>query len=147
MKQILITFFCLFYICTNAQTVTKVLDGDTIIVENLTVRILKIDSPEKNQTYGKESKAYLSRLILFKKVKVVYSKLDKYGRTLADVYINGRSVAEIMIESGNAWHYSYFDSSFILAQKQITARRNKLGLWKYKAINPYNFRKNGIYKR
>ena len=139
--------FCLICFCGFSQTVTKVLDGDTIIVDNLTVRILKIDSPEKNQTYGKESKDYLSRLILFKKVKVVSSKIDKYGRTLADVCINGRSVAEIMIESGNAWHYSYFDSSFILAQKQITARKNKLGLWKYKAINPYNFRKNGIYKR
>ena len=139
MKQFFIIF--LFYFCGFSQTVTKVLDGDTIIVENVTVRILKIDAPELNQTYGKQSKKYLSKIILYKKVRLVADKLDKYGRTLADVYINGRSVAEIMIESGNAWHYSYFDSSFILAQKEKTARKNKLGLWKYNAINPYNFRK------
>lgn len=141
----ILILFCLFYFCGFSQTVTKVLDGDTIIINSKQViRIKAIDSPELSQTYGKQSKKYLERIILRKKVRLVIEKLDKYGRTLADVYINGRSVAEIMIESGNAWHYSYFDSSFILAQKEKTARKNKLGLWKYKAINPYNFRKQKL---
>jgi endonuclease YncB( thermonuclease family) len=143
--RFLIVLFCLIYFCGNSQTITKVIDGDTYIIDyKQRIRLASCDSPELNQSFGREAKKYVERLILYKKVGLKIIKTDKYGRSIAKVYINGRSLSEILIENGIAWHYSYFDSSFYLAQKEKTARKNKLGLWKYlNPINPYKFRKYG----
>jgi len=143
MSKFLTVLFCLFYFCGNSQTITKVIDGDTYIIDyKQRIRLYAVDSPEATQTYGREAKKYVEKLLLHKKVRLATIKTDKYGRTIAKVYINGKDLSEILIENGIAWHYSYFDSSFILAQKEETARKNKLGFWKYpNPINPYKFRK------
>ena len=71
--------------------VTKVCDGDTIHVVTdgnvkFKVRLDRIDAPEKDQPYGKESTAYLTSLIRGKTVRVEWQKKDQYGRVLGIVY-------------------------------------------------------------
>ena len=70
---------------------TKVSDGDTIHVVTdgnvkFKVRLDRIDAPEKDQPYGKESTAYLTSLIRGKTVRVEWQKKDQYGRVLGIVY-------------------------------------------------------------
>ena len=141
--------------------VTKVSDGDTIHVVTdgnvkFKVRLDRIDAPESDQPYGKESTAYLSSLIRGKTVRVEWVKKDQYGRVLGIVYLdkieqsnnpNNRTIRQdvnlTMVATGNAWHYSYFDKTAEYASAEAEARQNRRGLWSAdeKPVNPYEWRK------
>lgn len=80
-------------------TVTKIVDGDTIVVERdsqeTRVRLLNIDAPEQGECLHDEAAARLSELIPpGTRVTLEYDKerQDRYGRDLAgvftDVFIN-----------------------------------------------------------
>ena len=140
-------------------TVTKIVDGDTIYVNQngntLKVRLIGIDTPESRYnskaerdsdrsgedikailTQGKWATAYL-KSILRKgdTVTLEYDlqQYDKYGRTLAYVYLSdGRFLNNLMISSGyaspltiapNIKYKDLFLKSFEIA------RENKIGLW------------------
>lgn len=83
----------------NTVTVTKIVDGDTIVVERdsqeTRVRLLNIDAPEQGECLHDEATARLSELIPpGTRVTLEYDKerQDRYGRDLAgvftDVFIN-----------------------------------------------------------
>lgn len=148
----------LFVLNSQAATlegkVSKVSDGDTLWVnvqlENGVrvgerrekIRLDRIDAPESDQEYGKESAAYLRELILGRDVKVEYEKRDRYGRVVGLVYLGGKDVNLEMVATGNAWHYAYFDKTLAYAEAQKSAREGRLGLWKYpNPVNPREWRK------
>ena len=61
--------------------VSKVIDGDTITLENgEKVRLIGIDTPERGQCYYKEAKLRLTELVLNKKVELEkdITNRDKY---------------------------------------------------------------------
>jgi len=77
------------------NTVVNVIDGDTFEIYNSsgdieTIRLLCVDTPEKNQTGYEEATTYLESLILDKEVILSSSITDKdvYGRSLRYVYVN-----------------------------------------------------------
>ena len=127
---------------------TKASDGDTIHVvtdgnEKFKVRLDRIDAPEKDQPYGKESTAYLSSLIRGKTVRVEWVKKDQYGRVLGIVFLDKTDINLKMVETGNAHHYSYFDKTPAYSAAESAAKEKKLGLWAAdNPINPYEWRKN-----
>ena len=127
---------------------TKVSDGDTIHVvtdgnEKFKVRLDRIDAPEKDQPYGKESTAYLSSLIRGKTVRVEWVKKDQYGRALGIVFLDKTDVNLKMVETGNAHHYSYFDKTPAYSAAESAAKEKKLGLWASEnVVSPYEWRKN-----
>ncbi|WP_164553381.1 thermonuclease family protein [Brevibacillus marinus] len=95
--------------------VTKVVDGDTIKVQlngrEETVRLLLIDTPETNhprhgeQPFGPEAKAFVTEILRDKTVQLeqdVTNGPDKYGRLLYYVYVDGKSVQEMLLEKGLA---------------------------------------------
>ena len=136
----------------SAEIIGKVVgvsDGDTITVlddmdqGNFRIRLDKIDAPEKKQAFGNKAKQYLSSLIFGKKVSIRYKSIDRYGRILGVVFLDGAEINLQMVQNGYAWHYSYFDKTpaYIEAEKQ--ARAEKKGLWQDpNPINPYQFRKS-----
>lgn len=127
---------------------TKVIDGDTIHVVTggnvrFKVRLERIDAPEKDQPYGKEATDYLVKLIKGKTVRVEWVKKDQYGRVLGIVYLDKTDINLKMVETGNAWHYSYFDKTPAYIAAESSAKEMKLGLWAAEnPINPYDWRKN-----
>jgi endonuclease YncB( thermonuclease family) len=103
--------------------VIKVYDGDTFtIISKLpyqdspiyrfSVRLNGIDSPEIKGKTGNEkelarkSRDALSGLIMGKIVTLKNTSLEKYGRVLADVYINDLCINEWMIENNYAIKYN-----------------------------------------
>ena len=136
----------------SAEIIGKVVgvsDGDTITVlddmdqGNFRIRLDKIDAPEKKQAFGNKAKQYLSSLIFGKKVSIRYKSIDRYGRILGVVFLDGKEINLLMVQSGYAWHYSCYDKTpaYIEAEKQ--ARAEKKGLWQDpNPINPYQFRKS-----
>lgn len=128
--------------------VTKVIDGDTFWVDNGTskgikIRLTGIDAPESQKRwkseegyYGKESKAYLTKLLKDKKVRLEtdVDSLDRFGRTLSYVYLEDDTfVNAVLIKEGYAVlmtvspNVRYADLFYKL---QVQARENNRGLWK-----------------
>jgi len=66
-RIILILFFLVF--CGNFIFSQKafIIDGDTMIIDNLKVRIQGIDSPELSQKFGKEAKIVVPEPIVLSK--------------------------------------------------------------------------------
>ncbi len=89
--------------------VDRVIDGDTIVVGDESVRLLGINSPEKGEDYYEEAKRFLENKILNKSVKLKFlgDKYDKYGRLLAYIYFDGENINVKLVEEGFANYYFY----------------------------------------
>ncbi len=71
--------------------VTRIIDGDTFeISTGEKIRLICINTPEKNEIGFQEAKDFLSNLILNKTVVLEkdITNRDKYGRLLRYVYVN-----------------------------------------------------------
>ena len=103
-------------------TVIKVYDGDTIKIANklpyeasplyrFSVRINGIDCPEMRTSNETEkqcaqlAKEFLIKLIMNKYIYLENIDIDKYGRILADVIIEGRNLSELLLKERLAVHY------------------------------------------
>lgn len=85
--------------------VTKVLDGDTVIVEGGShVRLLGIDADEKGYPCYKQAKSYLEDLVLNKEVRLEKDQtdVDQYDRCLRYLFLDGNNVNLQLVEQGLA---------------------------------------------
>jgi len=97
----------------SASPPVTVVDGDTIWVGEEKVRIVGLDAPETYQARCDEERALGQRATGYLRVLVQRGRVtikrqdrpDRYGRTLARVYIDGRDVADIMVREGLAVRY------------------------------------------
>ncbi len=133
--------------------VTRVLDGDTVVVENWEqrVRLANIDAPEMSHGYAKPGQPYsvqstkwLERELQGKVVKVKCVDQDRYGRKVCDFFREGQHVNKELVRAGLAWANTaqarYLrDRSVLDAQQE--ARASRRGLWsEAKPIEPWNWR-------
>ena len=162
LKSLLVVLACLF--CCGCQPnynyedilVTKVIDGDTIVLSGgQSLRLIGIDTPETRinkriywqaqrsqkdvqaiMSLGKKAGSFTRSLVERQRVRVEFDveKYDKYNRLLGYVYLkDGSFVNAKIIEAGYANLLSippnvkYADLFLRLYQQ---ARENNRGLWK-----------------
>src|SRR3989344_5272799 len=139
----------------NTYPVLKVIDGDTISImkdgKAVTLRLIGLDTPETVdprkpvQCFGKAASDKAKELLAGKTVRLEFDSsqglLDKYGRTLAYVFLtdpstplgaSGTSFNEYMISAGYGHEYTYnlpykYQREFKAAEAR--AREEKKGLW------------------
>ncbi|VEF47441.1 SPbeta phage DNA nuclease, lipoprotein [Bacillus freudenreichii] len=127
-------------------TLVKTIDGDTIKViyngKEQNVRYLLIDTPETNhprlgkQPFGEEAKERNRQLLNSGDLTLEFDigeRVDKYGRLLAYVYVDGKSVQETLLEEGlarvayvyppNTRHLSPYEKA------QERAKAKAIGIW------------------
>lgn len=151
MTVIFISIFFIFFLAFNIYaaevSVINVHDGDTVTLKSkngrkIKIRLFGIDAPELAQNYGEASRRHLFALIKDKKISYKTEYKDTYGRTVAELFADNRSVNVAMVENGYAWHYKHFSKSQKLAKAELTARKNHYGLWKdANPTPPWDFRK------
>ena len=80
------------------ETVTRVIDGDTFRTTSRkhSVRLANVDAPEKGSKGGAKATKQLKSLIQGQKVEVNTVARDVYGRAVAKVKVNGKSVNKAM---------------------------------------------------
>lgn len=121
--------------------VTRVLDGDTIVLDNgETVRLIGVDAPEIHhpeipvQRFGEEATEFLKRFAEGFECTLEYEPnniRDQYGRLLAYVFVGDRLVNVEIIRRGYAYAYTRFpfrrQAEFVALERE--AREHQYGLW------------------
>ncbi|WP_157753567.1 thermonuclease family protein [Ghiorsea bivora] len=137
-------------------TVDRVVDGDTFkTIQGEKIRLLGINTPEiqhdtsSAQPFGQQAKNALITLIAGKQVRLTFDKekKDKYGRTLAHVYLrNGLWVNAALVEQGLAHVYTFAPNISAakkllrIEQKAIAAKRKMWGHKRWRVITPKQLR-------
>jgi micrococcal nuclease len=86
------------------------IDGDTLRCEgNLRLRLNGIDAPELSEYGGYNSKQRLSFLIRGAKLRWIPLKKDRYGRTVAQVYLNNIDLSCFQLTAGRARYIKEWD--------------------------------------
>lgn len=151
-------FFCVFLLLlltvpnlSSAWSgkVVGVADGDTITVlrdkEQVRIRLYGIDRPERGQAFGKRAKQFTSDMVMGKTVRIEPIDVDRYGRTVALVFLFRDLVNAELVYAGYAWVYTrYCKESFCGWWKQLEreAREAMRGLWRDpNPVPPWEFRR------
>lgn len=102
---------------TYTARVLRVIDGDTYDVEidvgfrmvtRLPLRLAHVDAPEHNTTAGQGVIAFVTAFLgpLPRPVLVrTYKPTDKYGRYLADVFVDGADLGATLLTTDRAKAY------------------------------------------
>jgi endonuclease YncB( thermonuclease family) len=114
--------------------ISRIVDGDTLELltksgETVSIRLAQIDAPEKAQPYGARSSEALSQLALGKRARVEVVDLDRYGRTVGEIYLGPLHVNVEMVRQGHAWAYTRYVESLSIIEFEDEARREERGLW------------------
>lgn len=101
--------------------INRVIDGDTVAATvdclfdvkiNMTLRLFGIDTPEltskvaTERATAKAAKARLIELVEGKTINILsYKEKEKYGRYLAELFVDGININQLLINEGLAKSY------------------------------------------
>jgi endonuclease YncB( thermonuclease family) len=145
--SLLYTLSLFGYASTYQGRIIGITDGDTLTLltankQQIKIRLDSIDAPEKSQPYGAAAKIALSNLVYGKQVIAVSNKVDKYGRTVANLYLAKINVNLVMVQKGMAWVYRLYARNKAYYTMENYARKYKLGLWSQRNPQaPWDYRK------
>lgn len=134
--------------------VTKIIDGDTIIVEGgYHIRLLGIDADERDYPCYEPAKNRLEELILNKEVKLEkdITDVDQYKRCLRYIFLDKQSIDLELVKEGLAIARFYepdvkYKDEITSAEK--TAIENKIGCkWNGKNISGSEEKTNFLWEK
>ena len=160
--RIIITLLVLLSnsIAEEISGIPKVIDGDTVHIDNYKLRLEGIDAPEmrqqckkesfkisffigltfyKDYSCGRVSKEKLITKIDTTEIKCISSSKDRYKRYIATCYKGKTNLNQWMVRNGFAIAYRRYSKSYVSDEE--FAKENKLGLWKGKFMEPEKWRK------
>lgn len=138
-KPVLCVILFLLYSPVFAATVDRVIDGDTVVLDNdERVRLIGVDAPEVGQQGAERARAFLEGMTAADEVELQYDsdysgdRKDTHGRTLAYLHLpNGICINAELIRRGYCKVLRDFPFSrkgqFINYEKE--ARERHLGIW------------------
>lgn len=148
MLPIIVLFFFISLFSPQAKEqefiVTKVIDGDTIQLEDgRIVRYIGVDAPELKtkegtpEFFARQAAQFNKRLVFLKKVRLEFDeqKFDQHGRVLAYVFVKNLFVNAELIKNGYARvhlkppNLKYQELFLSLQEKAIKEHK---GLWQEK---------------
>lgn len=111
--------------------VTRVIDGDTIDTDIGKVRLLGINTPEKNQFGYEEAKEDLSSYSGMQ-IELEEHGKDKYERILGYIFYNNELINKKILQAGLASLYYYDKDAYYneLKTAEEMARQEEVGIWK-----------------
>jgi endonuclease YncB( thermonuclease family) len=127
----------------------RVIDGDTIEIALVHVRLFGIDAPESNQTCersgiewlcGAEAAKHLRQLIGNSPVSCEVRGADRYSRTVAVCRAGGVDLNAAMVLAGMALAYRKYSSDYVT--EEVTARSQGVGLWAGSFADPWIWRRD-----
>ena len=138
----------------------KIVDGDTVHINEYKIRLEGIDAPEirqkckkeklkissiigftfyKDYNCGEVSREKLKKKVDRSKIKCILSSKDRYERYLAKCFKEKINLNRWMVRNGYAIAYRRYSKKYIPDEE--FAKENKLGLWQGKFLDPEKWRK------
>jgi endonuclease YncB( thermonuclease family) len=156
-RALTLLFLCLWSLLASAEIlngrVVGLADGDTVTLLDAQktqhkVRLAGIDAPEKGMAFSQVAKQSLADLVYDKTVQIDWRKIDRYGRKVGKVLIEGVDANLELVKRGHAWHYKDYakeqspEDQALYADAEVQARVEKRGLWADpEPIPPWAWRK------
>jgi endonuclease YncB( thermonuclease family) len=150
-KSLIIVAFALSICTANAAEivgVSHVVDGDTITIADVKIRLDGIDAPETDQvcldrqaarwTCGIEARNELSQHIADRAVHCTPTGVDVYRRVLADCRLNDEDLNAWMVRQGWALAFVRYSKAYVL--DEASARNAQRGMWAGAFIAPWDWR-------
>ena len=132
----------------NVQKLIRIVDGDTIHINETKYRLYGIDAPEmkqvckvneENYKCGVKSKEFLVSLIGNQSVKCNRKDIDRYRRIVAECFAGLTNLNKELVRNG--WALAYKDYSKDYVSDEEFAQKNNLGVWRGTFIHPKKWRK------
>ena len=140
--------------------IPKIVDGDTVHINEYKIRLEGIDAPEirqkckkeklkissiigftfyKDYNCGEVSREKLKKKVDRSKIKCISSSKDRYERYLAKCFKEKLNLNRWMVRNGYAVAYRRYSKKYV--PDEDFAKENKLGLWQGKFLDPEKWRK------
>jgi endonuclease YncB( thermonuclease family) len=130
----------------------RVVDGDTIALGGVNLRLFGIDAPERSQTCEKNgfswacggfARATLQALAAGGEVQCrVVDTADKHGRPVVTCAVAGADLARDMVKAGAAVAYLRYSRHY--AADEAQARAARTGIWAGRMVAPEDYRHRDI---
>ena len=86
--------------------ITRVIDGDTLLIDQTTIRLSLVNSPERDERGYQEAKDFALTVCPVGSnaefIEDSWQQSDKYGRSLGLVFCNDMFLNELLLTSGHA---------------------------------------------
>jgi len=126
-----------------------IIDGDTLRIRNVTIRLAGIDAPERGQPCedekgqpfdaGRRAAETLVSLTLSREILCTVMERDRYGRTVARCEAHGQDVGRAMVEGGWAFPNRYAGLDY--TAQGLLARAGGRGLYAGRCTLPEAWRR------
>ncbi len=126
----------------------RIIDGDSVAVAGVEIRIYGIDAPEYRQfcfrsgrswPCGRTAKDALRALVDDREVTCRPRDQDRYGRTVAVCRVRGLDLGAAMVSAGNAVAYGAYNG------EEQAARAARRGIWSSSFERPAAWRAHHRY--
>ena len=128
----------------------RVIDGDTIEILGLRVRMHGIDAPESAQTCsdaagrtygcGQVATHALASMAGRATVACTVIDMDRYGRLIAVCFRDGINLNAWMVQDGHAMAYRRYSGDYVAHEAAARARR--VGIWQGRFVAPWDWRRS-----
>ena len=158
----ILIFYIIFFFQQNSfaaifEGIPRIIDGDSLEINNNKIRLFGIDAPERKQICKKPyliisffnfQRNYecglmvtnqLKKFINNRTIKCTSESKDRYNRYLSICYLKNKNINSWFVKNGYAIAYRRYSKKYVLEEKH--AERNKLGIWQGTFQNPEEWRK------
>ncbi len=133
---------CLF-LASPAVCDVSIVDGDTLDLDGIRIRLNGIDAPEYGQKCGSwdcgtEALEALDRLIKSGPIDCQPIGDDGYGRVIGKCTVSGADVGAKMVSEGLAYAFRKYSTEYV--EEEEEARSKALGIWSGDFQRPWDYR-------
>jgi micrococcal nuclease len=105
-----------------------VIDGDTLDIRGMRIRLAGVDAPEMDQPYGQTAKWALVKLCKGQEIRAVFDGDLSHDRTVATCYLpDGRDLSAEMVKAGLAIDWPKFSRGKYAGLEPASIRKK---LWR-----------------
>jgi len=120
----------------DVSGVARAVDGDTLNVSGIVIRLHGIDAPELNQgcaragapwSCGREAADQLATFVAGRQIRCEQRDTDDFGRVVATCKVGSLDLSAAMADAGLAVALPHFSAVYV--PNEARARDRRIGLW------------------
>lgn len=127
----------------------QVIDGDTLQISAVLIRLHGIDAPEYDQTCkqpdggdwncGARAALRLEQLIDGRSIRCVARDRDRFGRIVATCYRDLQDLGAQIVDEGLAWAFTEYTDRY--SGVEASAKTSQIGLWRSPTTPAWDYRR------